>query len=234
MPDSTIAAIVPTYNEAGTIQDHLCYHREHFSFDSITVVDGGSTDGTVERIRAADHSTRVIQVSPANRARQLSEGVRVTDEDVLLFLHADSYLPDSFSVSSLLEPGADWGWFDCRLDDPGLLYGTIGGLISLRSALFSSPTGDQAIWVRRNLLDRIGGVPLQPLMEDVELSRRLRQQQPGRRITEPVRTSARRWKRNGTLRTILTMWGLKVGYYLGISAETLARYYYGRTEIRGN
>lgn len=229
MSKSTVAAVVPTYNESTVIEDHLRYHRNHFDFDTITVVDGGSTDGTYECIRQLDGSVRTERITPGNRARQLAEGVRVTDSDYLLFLHADTYLPEPFSLSELRETDARWGWFDCRLDDPSPVYTTIGKMISLRSAFFSSPTGDQAIWVQRQFLETVGGIPQQPLMEDVELSLRLSRHQPGKRIPEPVTTSARRWKENGTLRTILTMWGLKVGYYLGISPKTLAEIYYGRT-----
>ncbi|MFB6345564.1 MAG: TIGR04283 family arsenosugar biosynthesis glycosyltransferase [bacterium] len=225
MNGETVACIVPTLNEASGILEHLRYHHKHFNFTTILVVDGGSSDGTLEKVQSSELSIETTRISQGHRARQLKEGVRRTSASYLLFLHADSYLPRSFSVHDLFSISADWGWFDCTLDDDGMIYRAIGTMISLRSALFSSPTGDQAQWVKRTLLETIGGIPDQPLMEDVELSRRLRQIQRGHRIAKPVRTSARRWKQNGPYRTIITMWGLKVGYLLGLSPETLARYY---------
>lgn len=227
MNPESVGLIIPTLNESGTIRDHLQYHDDNFSFDSVTVIDGGSKDGTVEEIHESGLADRCIQLSPGYRARQLSEGVRVTGTDYLLFLHADTYLPDSFQVRRIPETPSEWGWFDCHLDASGWIYETIGFFISLRSALFSSPTGDQAIWVNRDLLQKVGGIPDQPLMEDVELSRRLRNETPGYRIEDPVTTSSRRWEATGPIKTILTMWGLKVGYFAGVAPETLERIYYG-------
>lgn len=229
MPD-TIGFVVPTYEEADGIRDHLEYHESRFEPRELVVVDGGSTDGTRREVDRADAETTTIQLSPGNRARQLAEGVRVSNADILLLLHADTYLPEDFSLDRLRETEARWGWFDCRMNADALRYRLLEFLISHRSGYFHSPTGDQAIWVYRDLLEEAGGIPRLPLMEDVALSRRLRNRENGRRIRRPVITSPRRWEENGFLGTVLTMWGLKVAYYLGVPPSQLARIYYGRTK----
>jgi rSAM/selenodomain-associated transferase 2 len=229
MPE-TIAFVVPTYDEADRIHEHLDYHARRFDPDELIVVDGGSTDGTRRELRRSNAEVTTIQLSPGNRARQCAEGVRVSDSEVLLFLHADTYLPENFTLDQLRQVDARWGWFDCRMDAEALRYRLLELLISQRSGFFQSPTGDQAIWVYRDLLGEIGGIPRLPLMEDVALSRRLRNREEGHRFRQPVTTSPRRWEENGFLGTVLTMWGLKVAYYLGASPSKLARIYYGRTE----
>jgi rSAM/selenodomain-associated transferase 2 len=226
----SIAVIVPVYNESPGIRQHLSYHDENFQFDEIIVVDGGSTDGTRQQVGTLSDSITLITLSPGNRSRQLSEGVRVSRSNWLMFLHADTLLPKKFNVKEIGTFGTGWGWFDCRLDDSSLFYTILSTFITWRSAIFSSPTGDQAIWVERPLLEHVGGIPQVPLMEDVKLADRLRAAQPGTRITQPVRTSPRRWKQNGPFRTILTMWALKVAYYVGVPPAKLAKIYYGRTE----
>lgn len=226
----TIAFLVPTYNESNQIRDHLEYHAKHFDPDEFVVVDGGSSDATRAEIDRSNTEVTTVHISPGNRARQLAEGVRVSDSAVLLFLHADTYLPRDFSLQRIRSADERWGWFDCRMDADGFRYRLLEFLVSYRSAYFQSPTGDQAIWVHRNLLERIGGIPSMPLMEDVALSRTLRQREEGRRFRRPVTTSSRRWRENGFLSTVLTMWGLKVAYYSGVPPRTLARLYYGRTQ----
>jgi rSAM/selenodomain-associated transferase 2 len=226
----SLAIVIPTYNEAETIKSHLNYHSASFDYDELIVIDGGSTDGTVREIEAANCEPIRVTLTPGNRARQLSEGVRVSTADYLLLLHADSYLPESFTLQTIFGSDSRWGWFDCRLDGSTLADDLIGRMISLRSALFSSPTGDQALWVKRSLLESIGGIPKIPLMEDVELSRRLRQKESGARLETPVTTSSRRWKQDGYLKTILSMWTLKLAYKSGIDPGWLAQLYYGRTD----
>ncbi len=225
MGDDTVSFVVPTYREADGIAEHLRYHLDRFDVRDLVVVDGGSPDHTVRLVREFGDPVRLLQVSPAGRARQLHQGIRAAGGDWILMLHADTYLPEDFALDSIVTGEGRWGWFDCRLDAEGLTYRIIERGISFRSALFSSPTGDQALWVHRDLLEAAGGIPRLPLMEDVELVRRLRRREPGRRFRHPVTTSARRWRENGAWRTILLMWGLKLAYYAGVPPRRLKRWY---------
>lgn len=225
MGDETVSFVVPAYREAGGIAEHLRYHLDRFDVRDLVVVDGGSADGTVRIVREFGDPVRLLQVSPGGRARQLRHGVRAAEGDWILMLHADTYLPEGFDPGSIVTGEGRWGWFDCRLDADGLIYRIIERGMTLRSALFSSPTGDQALWVHRDLLEAAGGIPRLPLMEDVELVRRLRRREPGRRFSRPVTTSARRWRENGVWRTILLMWGLKLAYHAGVPPRHLKRWY---------
>lgn len=225
MSPESVSLVVPTFREAEGLADHLLFHLEHFDVRDLVVVDGTSPDGTANVARRFGPPVRVLQVSPGGRARQLRHGVRAARGDWILMLHADTRLPPDFELESIPKGRRQWGWFDCRLDGGGLIYRLLERGISLRSALFSSPTGDQAIWVHRDLLEAVGGVPRLPIMEDVELARRLRRREAGRRNRTPVSTSARRWREQGVWRTILLMWGLKLAYYAGVSPERLKRWY---------
>jgi rSAM/selenodomain-associated transferase 2 len=191
----------------------------------LVVVDGGSSDGTVERL--GGRADRVIRSSPG-RALQQNSGARVARGGVLLFLHADTRLPPT-GVRHVLERlggGSGWGRFDVRLTGRHPLLRVVERLISLRSRLSGIATGDQAIFVTRDLFFAVGGFPEIPLMEDVALSRKLLEQHgspvclPG-----PAVTSSRRWEERGILRTILLMWRLRLGFWLGEDPGRLAARY---------
>lgn len=223
----TFSMIVPTLNEGPHIREHIQYHLDQFDFGEVVVVDGGSRDRTLDEVRGLDPRLTLIRSSPPGRGKQLREGVRVSRGEWLILLHADTRLPASFTLDQIDRGPHRWGWFDCRLDATGWQFSMVSRAISWRSALFSSPTGDQALFMHRSLLERAGGIPDQPLMEDVELVRKLRSLESGRRVTSPVLTSARRWKRDGVFRTILRMWITKLFYYIGVPPGVLERWYYG-------
>lgn len=224
--DSSVACIIPTYCEATSIKSHLNYHTRHFNFDEIAVVDGGSDDNTLERVRESNANCRLIQLTPSSRARQLNEGIRVTQSPWIVMLHADTWIPRRFSIHTLTNSSSSWGWFDCKFNNTFSIFSIISTAITLRSRTFSSPTGDQVIWVKRSLMNEIGGIPQQPLMEDVELVRRLKEWRNGTPISYDVLTSPRRWQNNGIISTILSMWLLKFSYFMGASPDTLAKLYY--------
>jgi GT2 family glycosyltransferase len=147
---------------------------------------------------------------------------------VLLFLHADTRLPAHYPAAvgrALADPVVVGGRFDLRLDVDRLPYRLIAHLVSLRSRLTGVATGDQAIFVRRAVFERLGGFPLVPLMEDVAFCRVLRRAGRLACLREPVVTSARRWQRDGLVRTVLLMWALRAAYYGGVSPARLARAY---------
>ena len=188
------------------------------------VVDGGSRDDTVERVRQAGH--RAI-VGLRGRARQMNAGAATATGDVLLFLHADTRLPPDAAtlIARALQGGALWGRFDVRIEGRSALLPLIAALMNLRSRATGIATGDHAIFVRRELFQGLGGFADQPLMEDIDLSRRLRALGRPACLRPPVHTSGRRWDTHGAWRTILLMWRLRWLYWRGVEPELLARAY---------
>jgi len=219
-----ISVIVPALNEegsiAGTLQS-IVLLRPH----EIIVVDGGSTDSTVTICRQL--GIRVVS-SARGRARQMNLGALHASGDVLLFLHADTKLPGSALddiCRVLADPQVLGGRFDVRLEGKHWMLKLIGTMISLRSRVSGVATGDQAIFVRRQVFARLGGYPDLPLMEDIALSRALKRTGRVACLRTQVVTSARRWEAEGIWRTIFKMWALKSLYLWGISAHHLKRYY---------
>ncbi len=190
----------------------------------VVVVDGGSHDGTPALARPlAD----LVLEAPRGRARQMNVGAAAARGEVLLFLHADTRLPQDADhrIARALAGEPCWGRFDVRIDGRPVMLRVVAMLMNLRSRLTGIATGDQAIFVRRSAFDRVGGFPDQPLMEDVELSCRLRRLGRPACLSERVTTSGRRWESRGVWRTILLMWKLRWRYWRGESAQALAEAY---------
>jgi rSAM/selenodomain-associated transferase 2 len=219
-----LSVIVPTLDEEATIASTLARARRPGDVE-LVVVDGGSRDETVHVARPL--ADRVLD-APRGRAAQMNAGAAAARGAVLLFLHADTRLPDDYPalVADALAP-ADvvGGRFDIRLDAPGLAYRVIERLIGLRSRLTGVATGDQAIFVRRDAFVRVGGYPAIPLMEDIALCRALKRAGRMAALRDVVVTSARRWQRDGLVRTVALMWTLRLAYYAGVSPARLARAY---------
>ena len=218
-----ISIVVPALDEAERIVAALGSVREP-GVCEVIVVDGGSGDDTVKCAAAA--ADRVLH-SVRGRAAQMNAGADVAGGDVLLFLHADTRLPAGFAaaVQDAIERGAIGGRFDVALEGEHPFLQVIAFLMNARSRLTRISTGDQAIFVRRDVFSRLGGFAAIPLMEDVELTRRLRRLGPLAALRLRVRTSARRWETNGVVRTIVLMWALRFAYACGVSPERLARAY---------
>ncbi len=230
----TVDVIMPVFNEAAAIARQLTRLQGQTGVDTAIVVDGGSNDGTAEIVRAlagdrAGPEEAVVRVieAPRGRALQMNAGAARARADVLLFLHTDTYLPpDAIErVRDAVVEGAVWGRFDVRLDGANVLFRAIEGLMNLRSALTGVATGDQAIFVRRDVFHMLGGYAPIALMEDVELCTRLKWVGWPARIGTPVRASVRRWQGGGILRTVMLMWTLRLLYWLGVSPSKLARAY---------
>lgn len=240
----TIAVIIPTLNEEQALPDTLA-SVARLGFDEMLVVDGGSSDRTQEIARDLLARCSMFDVqslpnleprtsnlrlltSPAGRAKQMNAGAAVARSDVLLFLHADTRLPDDARQAierALADPACVGGRFDVRFErDRGLAW-LIARLISLRSRWSGIATGDQALFVRRATFERLGGFADLPIMEDVDFTRRLKRAGQVAALRARIVTSYRRWEQCGAVRTIVLMWALRFLYWIGIHPSTLHRFY---------
>ncbi len=246
---SSISIVVPMLNEAAALPALLCHlagWRERGC--ELVLVDGGSDDDSVAIARAAGF--RVVAAA-RGRARQMNAGARACSGAILLFLHADTRLPEAadaivrgaLAAASLGSDGQSredaspalpsrrarntpaWGRFDVCIDGRPRMLRVVAALMNLRSRLTGIATGDQAIFVRRDVFEAVGGFPEQPLMEDVELSRRLLRVSRPACLRARVSTSGRRWEERGVWRTIFLMWRLRWAYWRGVAAERLAEAY---------
>ncbi len=218
--------IVPMLNEAPALPDLLEHLRPlRRGGVEVILVDGGSEDGSAAIATCAGFT--VIRAE-RGRARQMNAGAAAARGDVLLFLHADTRLPDGAIelIEAALADGRHlWGRFDVEFDLRTWTMDATAFGMNLRSRLSGIATGDQALFMTRAAFDGVGGFPDQPLMEDVEITSRLRRRSRPACIRRPVLTSARRWKSRGPWRTILLMWRLRLAYWFGASPADLARHY---------
>ena len=188
------------------------------------VVDGGSTDETFALAKIS--ADQVIR-STRGRAKQMNAGAAVASGDVLLFLHADTFLPDGADTILKNIPLNDqtWGRFDVRLSGPSWLFRAIEQGMNLRSRLTGIATGDQAIFVSRQCFINTGGFPEIALMEDIAFSKLLKRLSKPVCLNEKVTTSSRRWEKYGPVRTIVRMWCLRLRYYFGGDPARLVKHY---------
>jgi rSAM/selenodomain-associated transferase 2 len=219
-----LSIIVPVLDEAAGIAAALdalqgLRSRGH----EVIVADGGSKDATTGLARPFADS---VLVSPKGRAAQMSAGARAAAGEALVFLHADTRLPER--ADALIETALSthlWGRFDVRIDSAHPMLAVVGAMMNLRSRISGIATGDQAIFVTRAAFEAAGGYPQIALMEDIALSASLKRIGPPACLAEKVITSARRWERNGVLATIVLMWRLRLAWFLGANPERLARIY---------
>jgi rSAM/selenodomain-associated transferase 2 len=220
-----LSIVMPVLDEAAEIKAALIalapYRQRGVE---VVVVDGGSTDATPELARPL--ADRVI-AAPRGRALQMNAGAAGARGDVLLFLHADTRLPenaDRLVLDGLARSGRAWGRFDVLFDSGGLL-GAVATMMNIRSRATGIATGDQAMFMTRAAFEAAGGYPPIALMEDVALSAELKRFGRPLALRAPATTSARRWRRHGTLRTVLLMWSLRLRFFLGADPAKLARQY---------
>lgn len=221
-----ISIIIPMLNEIYTLP-HLLDHLLPFKHQGceIIFVDGGSCDGSAALVELAGFK---IIYAPSGRAHQMNMGAMQATGEVIIFLHADTRLPiDAIkSITFTTEHWQyQWGRFDVVIAGQSPLLKIIAFMMNWRSRWSGIATGDQAIFIRRSLFFCIGGFPEQPLMEDVELSCRLRDKFQPACLKAKVHTSGRRWETRGVWRTIFLMWKLRWNYWRGVSAEEIAAAY---------
>lgn len=224
---TTLSIIIPALNESATLAATLLALQPLRTRGvEVVVVDGGSGDDTA-RIAAA-YCDQVL-TSPRGRATQMNAGAKIARGAVLLFLHADSLLPadaDTF-IRRALNSTPAWGRFDVRITGSHPLLPVIAWLMNRRSRATGIATGDQGIFMTREMFWQVGGFPEQPLMEDIEMSSRLKKISPPVCLPQVITTSGRRWEQHGVWRTIFNMWRMRLAYFFGASPASLHRQYYG-------
>lgn len=217
-----LAIVVPTLNEEDAVRRHL--PAALAAADEVIVSDGGSADGTVAVARAL--GARVVE-GPPGRGGQLNRGAAAAGADVLLFLHADTTLPERGAerVREAAAAGAPAGAFYLRFDVDRPMQRLGARLINRRTRWLRVPLGDQAQWATRETFDRLGGFPDWPILEDLDFALRLRRLPGFTLIAEPVTTGARRFVEQGAVRTVATNWLIWVLFLCGVSPQRLARLY---------
>lgn len=221
-----LSIIIPCLNEADGISATLTALAPLRARGAeVVVVDGGSSDATVELARPL--ADQVI-TAPRGRALQMNAGAQAARGEVLLFLHADCRLPDhadALIVDGLHRAQKTWGRFDVTLTGDSVVLKLVGALMNARSRLTSIATGDQGLFVTRSLFEAAGKFPPIPLMEDVAMSKTLRRYSAPLNLRHRMTVSGRRWEKHGLLRTILLMWRLRFQYWLGADPGKLAQRY---------
>jgi len=223
-----LSIVIPALNEAANLERLLPELARTCPEAEVIVVDGGSIDGTQDVVRRFPR-VALIQAE-RGRARQMNAGARRASGEVLLFLHGDTTLPSGAAAAildALRDPTVVGGRFDVQFDSPRPIFRLVATMMNIRSRLSRISTGDQGIFVRLDTFEAVGGYAAIPLMEDVEFSRRLKRQGRLACLRLRVTTSARKWEREGALRTIVLMWTLRLLYAVGVRPARLHRWYYG-------
>lgn len=221
-----LSIIVPVLNEAqglpSLLEQLLPLVRAGVE---VIIADGGSEDDSALLAERAGFS---VVHAARGRARQMNAGAAVAAGEVLLFLHADTRLPECAArlvENALAGDRSVWGRFNVRITGHAFMLRVVSGLMNLRSRWSGIATGDQALFVTRAAFETVGGFPDQPMMEDIELSRRLLNLSRPACIARRVTTSGRRWETRGVWRTIFLMWRLRWAYWRGTPASELAEAY---------
>lgn len=221
-----ISVIIPTLNEGeALLRCLLDLQGLRGAGHEVILVDGGS--GNQQLPAGIEPYVDRLLRAPAGRARQMNCGAGQAKGEIYWFLHADSRIAEGMDAQILAAVGslAAWGRFDVRLSGAHPLFRLIERMMNWRSRISGIATGDQGIFIHRALFHRLGGFPQQPLMEDIEISRRLKRITSPRCLPGPLVTSSRRWESDGILRTVVLMWTLRFAYWLGVKADYLARLY---------
>ena len=219
-----ISIIIPVLNEEASIKNLLqqlqaCRQQGH----EVIVVDGGSVDNTVSISKPL--SDKVI-ISSYGRAIQMNKGAEKSKNEILWFLHADTLIPDNAIeyIHQALKKKS-WGRFNVHLSGTNVLFRLIESMMNLRSCVTGIATGDQGIFINKVIFNKVGGFPNIPLMEDIAISKNLKNISRPACVKEKLITSRRRWEKNGILSTVLLMWKLRLLFWLGVNVDRLAKQY---------
>jgi len=219
-----LSVIIPVLNEAETIAQTL----QHLQAPAVEIilVDGGSSDQTVAI--AKERGAKVILSPEPGRAIQMNTGAQYATADTLLFLHADTQLPQNYLQlveETLVKPKTVAGAFLLKINGQNPLLRLIEKGVNARSRFLQMPYGDQGIFLKKETFEKVGGFPILPIMEDFQLIRTLKKQGKIRLATASVLTSARRWQRLGVIQTTLINQIIIIGYFLGIPPSQLKQWY---------
>jgi len=221
-----VSFVIPVLNEQASIAQLLCDLRQRYPRSELIVVDGGSCDDTVA---LAMPLCDQLLLTDCGRARQMNLGGRTASAPWLFFLHADSRPGVSpAALDACLSQRPAWGFCRVRLSGDRPWYRLIAWCMNQRSRLTQIATGDQMLFMQKEVFDRTGGFDDIALMEDIAYCKRLRRLAPPYIIDTPVQTSSRRWEEGGVCNTVVRMWLLRLAYFAGVAPGTLHRYYYGR------
>ena len=217
-----LSIVIPALNEEPALT-RVIPHAQRFA-DEVVVADGGSQDRTIEL--AEELGAGVVRCEPG-RGQQLNGGAAATSGDVLLFLHADTQLPDSAAegIRQAIDEGAVGGAFEVEFESSKAIMRFGSWLVHWRTRLTGCPLGDQAQFVRREVFEQLDGFRDWPILEDLDFARRLKRAGRLAILADPARTSARRYRNQGILRTIFTNWLIWALYFIGVSPHRLARLY---------
>ncbi len=215
------SVIIPALNEAESIETCLLKLQDIKHQCEIIVVDGGSADNTIAL--ATPLADKVIS-SEKGRAKQMNKGAQQAIGNMLIFLHADTELPDN-ALELIRQVKNGWGRFDITLRGKPFMLNVISFFMNWRSRITGIATGDQVIFVSRPLFKKVGGYPDIALMEDISLCSMLKKTSPPHCLKAKVISSGRRWEKMGVFRSILLMWSIRLRYYFGEKPEVLAELY---------
>lgn len=225
MASETISIILPVLNEAENLQQTISRVQTAADVEAI-VVDGGSSDATVEIARSL--GAKVIVSPRIGRGGQMNAGAAIATGDILLFLHGDTLLPLGYAAmvsAALAQPQAIAGAFQLAIEGNRPALRWVEKTVNWRSRLFQLPYGDQGIFLKASVFKELGGFPKLPIMEDFEFIRQLKNQGKIALVPSPVLTSGRRWCKLGVLKTTTINQLIIAGYFLGIPPQTLGRWY---------
>ena len=220
-----VSIIIPAYNEEKNIREMLQRLQDfRAKGNEIIIADAGSHDNTTEIVRPL--ADKIIRCKKG-RALQMNTAAKQARFDIFWFLHADTLVPaDALElINSALQNNYEWGRFNIRLSGNALFFRIIENMINLRSRLTGIATGDQGIFVKRTSFYAVQGYKNIPLMEDIDISKKLKKISSPACLKQRLITSSRRWEEHGIIKTIILMWQLRLLYFLGVSADKLATKY---------
>ena len=223
-----ISFVIPTFNESTTIENTIeSLLPGLVETDELIVVDGASEDDTVEKVGKFP-SIILIRSSERGRAVQMNIGAERASNEYIFFLHADTTVDGTGLLklrNEINNHSVPWGWFTLKLNSPKFIYRILETLASYRTTVAREPLGDHGIFLKKSLFEEIGGYPEIPIMEDIELVKKLKKKSPGKKIDHYVLSSVRRFEREGILRNCLKISAMRIKYFMGYSSEELSRGY---------